>query len=113
MGGPYQLSIDLPYLDGISITFSAPRKHIWSYGVGLSVNPEYDSHKALTCPCSKDHGQLYPLWVIITTVNQALVVEHRLLLILQLTFYGTVKVVGVRTLVVHNPTCCGSSISYH
>ena len=75
------------------------------------MNPEYDSHKALTCPRSKDRGQLYPLLVIITTVNQALVVEHRLLLILLLTFYGTVKVVGIRTLDVPNPTCLGSSVS--
>ena len=29
-------SIDDPYVDGVSITYNTPRKHIWTYGIGFS-----------------------------------------------------------------------------
>ena len=32
----YGHSIDVPYLDGVSITVGNPRKHVWSYAVGHS-----------------------------------------------------------------------------
>ena len=58
--GRSQLSIDQPYLDGISITYGTPRKHIWSYGVGLSEDQVRSGHEILTCPCSKRRGE-FPL----------------------------------------------------
>jgi len=53
-------SIDQPYLDGISITYGNPRKHIWSYGAGLTEDATQDVFKPLTCPCSKHRGT-FPL----------------------------------------------------
>jgi len=53
-----KLSINEPYLDGISITYGTPRKHIWSYGVGFSEDQAEDDQKPATCPCSKHRGIL-------------------------------------------------------
>ena len=47
-----------PYLDGISITYGSPRKHIWSYGVGFSEDVVHDHHKIISCPCSKHRWSL-------------------------------------------------------
>ena len=55
-----KLSIDQPYLDGISITYGTPRKHIWSYGVGVTEDQLVNEHKRYTCPCSKHRGT-FPL----------------------------------------------------
>ncbi|XP_065893154.1 uncharacterized protein [Dysidea avara] len=46
-------SIDGPYVDGVSITYGTPRKHIWSYGVGFN---EY-GHSS-SCPCARHGGTL-------------------------------------------------------
>jgi len=54
----YQLSIDQPYMDGISITHGSPRKHIWSYAAsseGTSLDSRFYPH---FCPCSKFRGIL-------------------------------------------------------
>ena len=56
-------SINDPYVDGISITYGTPRKHIWTYGIGYS-----DKHKSLpkypsNCPCSQYPGKLPPSFV--------------------------------------------------
>ena len=47
--GTSSLTVDSQYLDGASITYgSNPRKHIWSYAVGLTV-----SHtNRFRCPCN-------------------------------------------------------------
>lgn len=55
-----RVSINDPYLDGISITYGLPRKHIWSYGVGLS---ESTSDRHYICPCSQYHGVFPPSFV--------------------------------------------------
>jgi len=34
----HKTSINDPYVDGVSITYGTPRKHIWSYGAGFSEN---------------------------------------------------------------------------
>ena len=39
--------INNPYLDGISITFGNPRKHVWSYGVGYNYKQDTS-----VCPCT-------------------------------------------------------------
>ena len=56
-GGPTQVSIDKPYLDGVSITYGTPRKHIWSYAAGLSED-NIDPYAPASCPCSKYRGTL-------------------------------------------------------
>ena len=52
-------SIDGPYVDGISITFSTPRKHIWTYAIGYGFQVEHTSN----CPCSEFTGRLPPSFV--------------------------------------------------
>ena len=48
--GGIQVTIDQPYLDGISITHGTPdRTHIWSYAAGASEN---GSCTYFNCPCS-------------------------------------------------------------
>ena len=54
-------SINDPYLDGVSITYSAPRKHIWSYAAGLSEH--YSRNQGATCPCSLHGGARPPSFV--------------------------------------------------
>ena len=41
------------YIDGVSITYGSPRKHIWTYGIGIS-----DLDNATNCPCTKIPGTL-------------------------------------------------------
>ena len=53
-------SIDGVYVDGISITFGKPRKHVWTYAAGLSDNGEYP---CCNCPCAKYPGPLPPTFV--------------------------------------------------
>ena len=45
-------SINDAYLDGVSITYGQPRKHIWSYVAGASENGASNS-----CPCSPMKGE--------------------------------------------------------
>jgi hypothetical protein len=45
--------LDGPYVDGISITHGSPRKHIWTYAVGISQDGDYPDYN---CPCSKYPG---------------------------------------------------------
>ena len=56
-------SINGPYVDGVSITYGSPRKHVWTYGIGYSDKydplPKYPSN----CPCSQYPGQLPPSFV--------------------------------------------------
>ena len=52
-------SIDGPYVDGISITFGVPRKHIWTYAIGYGFQVEHTSN----CPCSELNGRLPPSFV--------------------------------------------------
>jgi hypothetical protein len=42
------VSINSPYLTGVSITHGSPRRHLWSYAVGRSEN-----HYSYHCPCTK------------------------------------------------------------
>ena len=42
-------TIDIPYVDGVSITHGAsPRKHIWTYAAGVRGNQAHDTD----CPCT-------------------------------------------------------------
>ena len=41
------------YVDGISITHgSSPRRHLWTYAVGLNANPDPGYNSADQCPCT-------------------------------------------------------------
>ena len=53
-------SLDGVYVDGISITSGNPRKHVWTYAVGLSDDYNYGHHN---CPCAKYPGLDPPTYV--------------------------------------------------
>ena len=50
--------IDDPYVDGISITYGSPRKHIWTYAVGGT-----EAGSIYSCPCAQNPGPLPPAFV--------------------------------------------------
>ena len=49
-------SINGPYVDGVSITYGNPRKHIWTYGIGHTS--DQDPAAPFNCPCSQFPGPL-------------------------------------------------------
>ena len=56
-------SINGPYLDGVSITYDTPRKHIWSYAMGHSDKTDQLSAYPVNCPCSQFPGRSPPSFV--------------------------------------------------
>ena len=54
-------SLDRHYVDGISITLGSPRKHVWTYAVGLSDDHHYGYRG--NCPCAKYPGESPPAFV--------------------------------------------------
>ena len=52
-------SINGPYVDGISITYGTPRKHIWTYAIGYGFQFKHTSN----CPCTESPGRLPPSFV--------------------------------------------------
>ena len=56
-------SINSPYVDGVSITYGIPRKHIWTYAMGHSDKGNYLPQLPSNCPCSEFPGQLPPSFV--------------------------------------------------
>ena len=54
-------SIDDLYVDGVSITLGSPRKHVWTYAVGLSDNDNRNGK--YTCPCATTPGHSPPAFV--------------------------------------------------
>ena len=52
--------IDDLYADGISITLGSPRKHVWTYAVGLSDDYNYPKWN---CPCATHPGLPPPAFV--------------------------------------------------
>ncbi|XP_065913690.1 uncharacterized protein [Dysidea avara] len=53
-------SLDGVYVDGISVTLGSPRKHLWTYAVGLSDAFNYTPYN---CPCAKYPGPDPPSFV--------------------------------------------------
>ena len=51
--------IDSTYLDGISITYGKPRKHIWSYAAGFSSGVANTNN----CPCNVGNPDTVPTFV--------------------------------------------------
>ena len=54
-----QLTLDQPYVDGVSMTYGDPRRHIWTFAGGLSetVVPAFPDH---TCPCALNGTGITP-----------------------------------------------------
>ena len=53
--------INSNYVDGMYITYGSPRKHIWTYAVGLSDDNNYNGN--YNCPCAKYPGPAPPSFV--------------------------------------------------
>ena len=53
-------SINDHYVDGLSITLGNPRKHVWTYAVGLSDD---GNHPGNNCPCAATPGPDPPAFV--------------------------------------------------
>ena len=57
------------YVDGVSITYSTPSIHIWTYAAEVKENA---GHYVLGhfCPCTRVSALMSPpLWVVTTTVS--------------------------------------------
>ena len=54
-------SINSYFVEGVSITYGSPRKHIWTYAVGLS--DDYNHNGISNCPCAKYPGPAPPSFV--------------------------------------------------
>ena len=54
-------SINQLYVDGLSITYGIPRKHIWTYAIGFSDS--FQAYARSNCPCSEFPGDLPPSFV--------------------------------------------------
>ena len=48
-------SLDNGYVEGISITLGNPRKHVWTYAIGLSDDGNHQSG-IHNCPCARNRG---------------------------------------------------------
>ena len=63
----YSCTIDEPYVDGLSITYGAPRKHIWTYAAALVETEAHSNplhvYNQGRCPCSDPSGQQPPFFV--------------------------------------------------
>ena len=56
-------SLDGIYVDGVSITYGHPRKHIWTYVVGVSEDYDYKTYNHFNCPCAKYPGTTPPPYI--------------------------------------------------
>jgi hypothetical protein len=46
------ISINSPYVDGVSLTYGNPRKHIWTFMAALQANTHAIPQKVDECPCA-------------------------------------------------------------
>ena len=53
-------SIDDPYVDGLSITYDTPRRHLWTYAAGHTESGYPGAHN---CPCANATGAQPPSFV--------------------------------------------------
>ena len=53
-------AIDGPYVDGVSLTYATPRKHLFTYASGYSSDCSYSR---INCPCAKYPGDNPPTFV--------------------------------------------------
>ena len=59
--GTTVLDINSHYVDGVSITFGNPRRHIWTYAIGIS--DDYNYNGDYNCPCATYPGPSPPAFV--------------------------------------------------
>ena len=81
-------NINSYYVDGMSITYGSPRKHIWTYAVGLSDNYDFNGVQGIL------EYMITPLFI-------------------SMTLCGMERVVVLITTAVHNLECPGSVVLYH
>ena len=55
------IQVDNPYMDGVSITYGNPRRHIWSYVCGVTESSS--DYSASNCPCSTASGRSPPSFI--------------------------------------------------
>ena len=53
--GNRDVSIDSSYVDGVSITYGAPRKHLWTYAGGLTEQSALEWNSPYSCPCTNNY----------------------------------------------------------
>ena len=56
-------NIDTAYMDGVSITYGNPRRHIWSYVGGLTEGISNSRYVRPNCPCSIVSGRGPPSYI--------------------------------------------------
>ena len=68
---PLPSSLDDTYVDGVSITYGNPRKHIWTYAAGVTEGT-YAYGAGPDCPCARSGATPAPSYVgdNYYTVNQ-------------------------------------------
>ena len=54
--------IDDPYVDGLSITYDTPRRHLWTYAAGFGDTGSSGATGA-NCPCAADNSGTPPSFV--------------------------------------------------
>ena len=59
---PSTNDINSHYVEGVSITYGSPRRHIWTYASGLS-DDHNDDNGVYNCPCAKYPGEAPPAFV--------------------------------------------------
>ena len=59
---PSTNDINSHYVEGVSITYGNPRRHIWTYASGLSDDGNY-GNGVYNCPCAKYPGDAPPAFV--------------------------------------------------
>ena len=94
------------YVDGMSITYGSPRKHIWTYAVGLSDDHNYNG--VYNCPCAKYPGTAPPSFV-----GDHYYCESGNTGAFENTLCGMERVAVMVTTAVLNPECPGSVVLYH
>ena len=66
-------TLDGVYVDGISITTGNPRKHVWTYAVGLSDN--FNLFTVHNCPCARYPGPNLLLTLATITIVSLVTLE--------------------------------------
>ena len=59
---PRPSSVDDTYVDGVSITYGNPRKHIWTYAAGVTEG-RYVGGAGPDCPCARSGATTAPSYV--------------------------------------------------
>ena len=107
------VSLDGVYVDGISITYGNPSKHVWTYAVGASEDSDY-IYSNYTCPCADYSGPDPPVYISShycceSSRNRGRSVTSEFFILM--TPYGMEQVAYLKTTVVLMLHCHGSSVN--